>query len=183
MLLKAGAKPNAEKGVEVRNDATPLFFAVMAGDVQMTEALLAAGAKLGDKMKILGTIPTSALNYVTSLGDAKMVTYLIGKGADPNEVDDDNISVLDWAAIANRTAVVDVLIAKGANVNHVDKYGMTPLLYAASIDFGNTTVMEKLIAAGADVKAKNKEGLTPLELAKSFHHRTLATVLEAKRHP
>src|SRR5262249_23630789 len=32
LLLRKGAKPNADKGVEVRYDATALFFAVMAGD-------------------------------------------------------------------------------------------------------------------------------------------------------
>ena len=34
LLLKKGAKPNRDKGVEVRNDASALFLAVMAGDSQ-----------------------------------------------------------------------------------------------------------------------------------------------------
>jgi ankyrin repeat protein len=179
LLLKKGARPNADKGVEVRNDASALFFAVMAGDVQTAGALLDAGARLGDRMKILGRFVQSPLLYAT-FGDTAMVESLIGKGANPNEVDDDKISVLGWATIANHAGMVQSLLARGAQVNHVDNFGMTPLQYAASIDFGDTAVLEKLIAAGADVRAKNKEGLTSLDLAKNYHHQALANLLAGK---
>ena len=179
LLLKKGAKPNADKGAEVRNDATALFFAVMAGDVQTARALVEAGARLGDRMKILGRFAQSPLLYATFLEPA-LVEYLIGKGANPNEVDDDKISVLSWASIANNAGMVQSLLAKGAQVNHVDNFGMTPLLYAASIDFGDTSVLETLIGAGADVSAKNKEGLTALDLAKSYRHQAMANLLAGK---
>ncbi len=179
LLLKKGARPNADKGVEVRNDASALFFAVMAGDVQTAGALHDAGARLGDRMKILGRFAQSPLLYATFL-DTAMVEFLIGAGASPNEVDDDKISVLGWATIANSARMVQSLLSRGAQVNHVDNFGMTPLLYAASIDFGDTAVLEKLIAAGADVSAKNKEGLTALDLARTYRHQALASVLAAK---
>jgi ankyrin repeat protein len=180
LLLKKGARPNVNKGVEVRNDASALFFAVMAGDVQTVGALLDAGARLGDRMKILGQFSTSPLIYTSISGDSAMVDYLIGKGANPNEVDDDQISPLGWATLTNHSDVVQVLLARGAQVNHIDKHGMTPLLYAASIDFGDTTVLEKLIAAGADLKAKNKQGLTALDLAKNYNHSAAASLLASK---
>ena len=179
LLLKKGAKPNADKGVEVRNDATALFFAVMAGDVQTAGALLEAGARLGDRMKILGRIPQSPVMYAVFLEPA-MVELLITRGANANEVDDDQISLLSWASIANNVRLVQSLLARGAQVNHVDNLGMTPLLYGASIDFGDTAVLEKLIAAGADVSAKNKEGLTALDLAKSYRHQAMANLLAGK---
>ncbi|HWN99407.1 MAG TPA: ankyrin repeat domain-containing protein [Blastocatellia bacterium] len=172
LLLKKGARPNVEKGIEVRNDASALFFAVMAGDVETARLLADAGARLGDRMKVLGTIVTSPLLYATFLDDSAMVEYLISNGADPNEVDDDRISVLEWAAISNRVSTVQLLLARGAKVNHVDNHGMTPLLYAASINFGDSEVMNALIAAGADVKAKNKAGLTATELAESYKRET-----------
>src|SRR5262249_16935167 len=71
LLLKKGAKPNADKGIEVRNDASALFFAVTAGDVQTVRALLRAGARLTDRMKVLGNIATSPLVYATYGGDAE----------------------------------------------------------------------------------------------------------------
>jgi ankyrin repeat protein len=57
---------------------------------------------------------------------------------------------------------------------------MTPLLYAASVDFGDTAVIEKLVAAGADLKAKNKQGQTALELATSYNHKAMASLLAEK---
>ena len=180
LLLKQGARPNADNGVEVRNDATALFFAVATGDVWMAGALLDAGARLSDRMKVLGVFMISPLGYAINGGDSGMVEYLISKGANPNEVDDDGISLLGWATINNRLDTAQALLARGAKVNHVDKFGMAPLLYAASIDFGDTAMMEKLIAAGADLNAKNKQGLTALDLTKNYNHARMAPLLAGK---
>ena len=179
LLLSKGARPNAEKGTEIRNDATALFFAVMAGDIQTVAALIDAGARAGDKMKVLGRFTQTPLFYATFL-ETPLVEYLIGKGGNPNEVDDDGISLLSWATLANNTRMVEVLLARGAKVNLTDKHGMTALSYAASIDYGDSRVMEKLLAAGADVTAKNKQGLTALELAKNYRHQALANLLTGK---
>jgi N-acyl-D-amino-acid deacylase len=180
LMLKKGAKVNSDKGVEVRNDASALFFAVMAGDIQMLAALLDAGGRLQDRMKVLGNIVTSPLAFATFEDDAALVDYLIGKGADPNELDNDGMSILGSATIGNHAATVQVLLARGAKVNYVDKLGMTPLLYAASINFGDTAVLERLIAAGADLKAKNKQGLTALDLARGYHHENIVNLLAQK---
>lgn len=180
LLLKKGARPNADKAVEVHNDASALFFAVMAGDVEMARALLDAGAKLDQRMKVIGTFMQTPLNYAVFLEGPAMVEFLISKGANPNEADDDKISMLAWAAIANRASTVQLLLARGAQLNSVDKFGMTPLLYAASINHGDTTVMEKLIAAGADTSARTKEGLTAFDLAKTYHHEAMVKLLAAK---
>jgi ankyrin repeat protein len=57
---------------------------------------------------------------------------------------------------------------------------MTPLLYAASIDFGDTAVMEALIAAGADLRARNKEGETAIDLANKYHHARMVNLLAGR---
>jgi hypothetical protein len=180
LLLKKGAKANADKGVEVRYNASALFYAMMAGDAQMVRTLVDAGADINDRMKLIGRFTNSLMIYAVSAGSTAIVEYLISKGANPNEMDDDKISVLAWATISNRVDTVQALLARGAQANTVDKYGMTPLLYAASIDFGDTGMIEKLIAAGADLKAKNKQGLTAIDLAKSYNHATMASLLTSK---
>jgi ankyrin repeat protein len=180
LMLKKGARPNADKGVEVRNDASALFYALMAGDLQTVGVLVEAGARINVRMKILGVFYTRPLAYATFVGDVAMVEYLIGKGANPNDVDDDGISALGVAVLNNQAGVAQTLIARGADVNHVDKLGMTPLLYAASIDYGDTAVIEKLIAGGADLKAKNKQGQTALDLANNYRHQALANLLAGK---
>lgn len=178
LLLAKGAKPNAD--AEVRNDASALFFAAMAGDVQTAKTLVAAGAKPDHKMKLLGQFVSTPLITAAVNDDVAMAEFLISKGANPNEVDTDGLTALDWATLTNHANVVQTLIARGARINHVDNFGMTPLLYAASVDFGDTTVLEKLIAAGADVKAKNKQGQTALDLARSFNYTKAASLLSNK---
>jgi ankyrin repeat protein len=179
LLLSRGAKPNPEKGSDVRNMATPIFLGVMAGDISTVAMLIDAGAKVGERMKILGRFMQSPVLYAVS-GDSAMVELLISKGADANELDDDRIPLLSWAVIGNHPNVVQLLLSKGANVNQVDNKGMTPLLYAASIDFGDTAVLEKLMAAGAELSIRNKEGLTALDLAKNYHHPRIAELLTKK---
>ena len=180
LLLKRGARPSVDKGIEVRNEASALFFAIMAEDTKIIGALLDAGARLDDSMKLIGRIPVRPLFLATVSGDPAVVNSLIARGANANEVDADGISVLAWATIANHVDTVQALLARGAQVNHVDNFGMTPLLYAVSIDYGDTGVLEKLIAAGANLGARNKEGVTAAELARRYNHLTMMNLLAAK---
>jgi ankyrin repeat protein len=62
------------------------------------------------------------------------------------------------------------LVGRGADVNHVDKKGMTPLLYAASIDFGNSAIIDLLVKSGARLDARTAEGLTALDLARKYKY-------------
>ena len=57
---------------------------------------------------------------------------------------------------------------------------MSPLLYAASVDGGDTAVVEVLLAAGADRTAKDANGRTALELAESYRHAPIVAVLAGK---
>jgi N-acyl-D-amino-acid deacylase len=180
LLLKKGARPNPDQGVEVRNDASAIFYAMMAFDVEMVRALADAGANVNAKMKIIGRFAATPLLYTVAASSPAMVEYLISKGADPNEVDGDGISILSWAAIINRPETVKLLVTRGADINHVDRFGMTPLLYATSIYFGETAVLDRLIAAGADLKATNKQGQTAADLARAYNHTAMASRLAGK---
>ena len=55
----------------------------------------------------------------------------------------------------------------------LDIKGMTPLLYAASIDFGDSALLDLLLKSGADRKAKSPDGLTASALAKKYGHQQL----------
>lgn len=83
---------------------------------------------------------------------------------------------LHWAVVAHHTDVVNVLLAGGADVNAVDRFGYSPLLYAATIDFGDAETAATLLQAGADPKVKDKQGKTPLSQASEFPY--LHTALE-----
>ena len=102
-----------------------------------------------DKMNLLGMFPTSPLLMLATTHRTGSVRALLDAGAQVDEADDDGITVLSWAAIANRVEMARLLIQRGADVNHVDKKGMTPLLYAASIDFGDSAMIDLLLKSGA----------------------------------
>lgn len=177
LLLSRGAKPVSAASVSVSNDMTALFLGVTSGDVEIVEALTNEGATINAAAKVLGTFYASPILYATFAGDEPMVTLLLKKGADPNETDSDGISLLTSAAISNHASVVKRLLQAGAKVNRVDPLGMTSLLYAASIDYGDSDVINALIAAGADTNQKDKQGRTALELAQGYKHASLVAVL------
>jgi ankyrin repeat protein len=102
---------------------------------------------------------------------------LLDAGAQVDETDDDGITALSWAAIANRLEMARLLVRRGADVNHVDKKRMTPLLYAASVDFRDSDMIDLLIKSGART-ARTKEGLTALGLARKYNHTHLLASLE-----
>jgi ankyrin repeat protein len=95
--------------------------------------------------------------------------------------DKDGVTLLSSAAINGRTNMARLLIARGAHVNAVDQHGMTPLLYAASIDYGDSGMVDLLIQSGADVKAKTKEHLTASDLARKYGQANLVKSLDRIR--
>ena len=126
---------------------------------------------------MLGTFQATALENLSYTHRIDAFRTLLDLGAPVDEPGDEDITLIAWAAITNRTENARLLIQRGANVNHVDKKGMTPLLYAASIDFGDSTMIDLLLKAGADPKARTKEGLTALDLARKYKHTHLIAAL------
>ena len=98
-----------------------------------------------------------------------------------DQVDGDGLTSLSWAAISNRLDMARLLISRGADVNHLDKKGMTPLLYAASIDFSNSEMIDLLLRSGARADARNGDGLTALDLARKYKHTHLLASLQGLR--
>ncbi len=78
------------------------------------------------------------------------------------------MTALHWAVIAHHADVVKALLAAGADVNAVDRFGYTPLLYAATIDFGDAETAKTLLRAGADPNVKDKLGKTASAQARAY---------------
>ena len=75
---------------------------------------------------------------------ADIVSYLVSRGADVNEIDKDGNSLLTYACAYGYKDIVSYLIDKGANINHRTKEGRTPLMYAVSSS-QNIELVEYLI--------------------------------------
>jgi ankyrin repeat protein len=161
-------------------NASPIMLTSISGNAEIIGRLRQKGDRLDDKMLLLGMFPVTPALEIAGLDRAKTMAALLDAGMSVNEKDPDGISLLGWAAIANRLEMARLLIQRGADVNHVDKNGMTPLLYAASIDFGDTSMIDLLLKSGARADARTKEGLTALELARKYKHTQLLASLATK---
>ncbi len=81
-----------------------------------------------------------------------------------------------WAVVAHHADAAKALQDAGAEVNAVDRFGYTPLLYAATIDFGDAETVTALLRGGADPQIKDNKGETPLAHARQLPY--VSAVLE-----
>ena len=170
LLLDRGASVAAPaEGAPVFN-ANPFFLASYAGNATVLKRLKDAGAKIDEPMTLIGTSRTTPLLGAFKFGDTEVARTLFELGTPLEFADGNGITMLGRAALNNEVAMAKALIERGANVNVVDKQGMTPLLWAASMDFGDPAMIELLLKSGAKADAKNKDGLTALDLARKYGH-------------
>lgn len=176
LLLARGAQAAPGKGVLF--NASPLMLAAMAGDARNVTLLHSKGADASRKMLLLGAFPSSPLSIVSGAGDAETVKALIAAGADVHELDPDGLNLLDFAVLANHPEAAKVLIDAGVSVNQADKFGYTPLLYAATVDFGDSRMVDLLLRSGADPSVRSKDGKTALAQAKTYQYKYIQASLE-----
>lgn len=157
VLLDAGADARPPKALE---------HAAMSGDVENVKLLVARGAD-----------PAPGLYQAVTFGYPELVRLLIAAGASVKVTESSGINLLHWAAIANRPGVVRPLVEAGASINAKDDFQYTPLMYAATIDFGDTRMVRALLEAGADPEIRNGEGRTALEQTRYYHHSALEAAL------
>ena len=113
VLLKQGAKANADKNVKVLNNASALVFASFSGDVDTARALIDAGAAVEHRMMVLGLLPMTPLMGATLRGDNEMAALLIERQADPNV--GDLGTPLGRAIVNNQAETVKLLRPRGNN--------------------------------------------------------------------
>jgi ankyrin repeat protein len=178
LLLDRGAQVAAPADGAPVFGANPFVLASYAGNAKSLKRLLAAGGKLDEAFIAIGTSRTTPMLGAFKFGDVEVATTLLDLGAPVDFADGNGITMLGRSVLNNEVGMARMLIGRGANVNVVDKLGMTPLLWAANVDFGNTEMIELLLKSGAKTDVRNKDGLTPLELARKNRHATLIPVLE-----
>jgi ankyrin repeat protein len=166
VLIDAGAELDPPESVRSRN--TPLVFASMSGDIDNVKLLVAHHAKPVEK----------ALSQAVTFGYPDVVQTLVAAGADVVGLKDSSgVNLLHWAAITDRPALIPLLVAAKVPINDMDDNGYTPLMYAATIDFGDDEVLKALLKAGADKTIRNYENRTPIAQAKHYKHSRLEAAL------
>jgi ankyrin repeat protein len=146
-------------GAEATGTPSPLILATTVGNADALKPLHDAGAPLD-----------RTLVAAVRVGKLDAVRALLDIGASVDDPDGSDTTPLERAVLSNQVEFAQLLLAHGANVNHVGQIGMTPLLYAASIDFGDSAMIDLLLKSGAQKEAVTKEGFTALELARKYQH-------------
>jgi hypothetical protein len=169
-LLDAGAPVKPPEGTKVR--LTPLVLASMSGDVAIVKLLLLNGADPDAG----GALP-EAITY----DHADVARELIAAGANADGVESTGVNLMHWAAITNRSELIPVLLAAKVPLDEVDDNGYTPLMYAASVDFGDTKTLDALLKAGADTQIKDYKNRSALQHAQRLGHKANVARLISKK--
>ena len=152
-----------------------LIEAVREGDCEEVKKLIGQGA---DVDVVFGDNDYRLLHIAAMAGYKEVVEFLIEKGADVNQQDNELATPLHMAAMEGHKRVVEFLIEKEANVDQQDDLQATPLHWAASS--GYKGVVEFLIEKGANVDQQDKERVTPLHMAAMGGHKGVVEFLIEK---
>jgi ankyrin repeat protein len=149
--VRAALARKADVNAPQVDGTTALHWAVEHDDLEMTDLLIRAGARVAARTREGVTpIQLAAIN-----GSGRMLDRLLKAGADPNaQLTRAGDTPLMMAARTGNTEAVRVLVESGADVNAKETWGgTTPLMWAASE--GHLEAARLLMAAGADVSARS----------------------------
>ncbi|XP_062295228.1 putative palmitoyltransferase ZDHHC13 [Scomber scombrus] len=115
----------------------------------------------------------------TQFGILDRCKELVEAGYDVRQPDKENVTLLHWSAINNRSDLVKYYISKGAIVDQLGgDLNSTPLHWA--IRQGHLPMVIQLLRYGADPSVADGEGYRALHLAILFQHMAIAAYLMAK---
>jgi uncharacterized protein len=155
-LLRGGADANEA----APDGSTAVHWAVHRDNLDMLNALLAAGAK-PDRVTRYKVAP---LTLAAQNGNAALVERLLAAGTNPDTVSQEGQTALMTAARNGSVAALRALLRRGASVGLAESVrGQTALMFAAGE--GNKDAAELLLEAGAELKQRSKGGYTPLLFA------------------
>lgn len=118
-----------------------------------------------ETMENTAPLKASALSFASFHGFDRVVSTLLGMGANPNIPDGGGVEAtpLHWAARGGHATLCDALLKHKASVNATDRCKETPCHYAASR--GMRGALEVLRVWGANEGAVSALGTTPASLA------------------
>ncbi|MDO9011161.1 MAG: ankyrin repeat domain-containing protein [Gallionella sp.] len=152
-MLDSGRSPDQP----LPDGATLLTTMVAMGDKALVERLLEKGANVN--VKGTNGIPPLIAVFIMPMMQTPLGLVMAKQANAPKELIESMRKMQgQWREIAL------LLINKGADINvKAPNNGMTPLHYAASLNYRD--VAEMLLAKGADINARDVESRTPLYFA------------------
>jgi Domain of unknown function (DUF4274)/Ankyrin repeats (3 copies) len=138
-LLARGASPSAKD----REAGSALHIAARVGNVEIVEALIAAGAKVENRSRA-----QTPLDCAASCGHVAVAEALMKAGARPAK------AMLQWAVFGG-PAMIRLLVERGAALNGLDADGESPLYWAATR--ARLDSVEELLRLGADRSLRRRK--------------------------
>ncbi len=196
MLLDAGADPNTQNYLCCYGcGGTVLVTAVSIGSMDMVRLLLGAGAAVDDAWGNSGTALMNAA-LIDDLAPVRfeMMQLLLDAGADPNNMDANGYTLMDYEDVHGDVEMVRFLLDAGADpenpqgshrpLPHAVTTGdtqMVRLLLGAGANPGDgvegdtllhvavrngfTGIVSALVDAGADIEGRDSRGRTAMQVA------------------
>ncbi len=150
--------------------ATPLYRAAEAGQLQVARFLVANGADVSKGTRTFKT----PLHAAAAAGHKAMVEFLLAHKANPDATSSSGTPLVIAARNGFRS-IAEVLLAAHADVNGTDGSGRTALYEAAQKGF--KSVAELLLAHGADPNVSARDQASPLFAAVSDQQLELVKLL------
>jgi len=121
-----------------------VLYAINSGNVEMFDMLSKDFEKLDqeDRDSIL-------VKTVTNASDPDFIQHVLDYGFDLNYKDEQENTLLHYAAVSSYPSTVKFFLKKGLNIEAKNKSDATPLVLAAK-ETDNVDVLKALIDAGAD---------------------------------
>ena len=77
--------------------------------------------------------------------------------------------------------MIPILVNADVDLNAVDDNGFTPLMYAVTLDYGDTKTLTALLVRDADPLIADFKNRTPLQQAKRLKRKEQEAVLRAAK--
>ncbi|GAB0091613.1 rabankyrin-5 [Sergentomyia squamirostris] len=172
VLLDRGADPNVQSKIaELR---TPLHFAVLENNLEIVRAF-AESKKEHPNFNIKDTNGDSPLSLALALSRNDLVPVLIEGGADVNDRNGQDLTLLHQAILREDSKTAIFLLSQGADLNALTGDQESSLQLA--IHYNLATVVDALCSHGVSLSAPDGKGEYPLWSALEMERHDIAEVL------
>lgn len=115
------------------------------------------------------------LEFITCDIRERTLVYLLEKGYDIDNIDNNHETPLIYSCKSNKEDVAKLLIDNKANINIYDDFNDSPLMWSAYK--GNLSLVKYLVENGADVNHKYRDGKNALMWACKRNHTEIVQYL------